>query len=151
MSENQRKGKEPQIHRPCQRAKKTQWNKKVMVLLVVIGILGTISKSLIEELETGGRAETIQQQHFWGRPEYWEESWRLDLFGFFASWHTNLRWLFNAKAILLEEQLWCYLTHCWENRGVHAFPNGICPKVNVIARLVFKLAFNDSAVMRFNR
>ena len=27
-------------------------------------------------------------------------------FGFFVYWHINLCWLFNAKAILLEEQLW---------------------------------------------
>ena len=40
--------------------------------------------------------------------------------------------LFNAKAILLEEQLWYYLTHSWEDKGVHTFPKGICPKVNVI-------------------
>ena len=48
--------------------------------------------------------------------------------------------LFNAKAILLEEQLWYYLTHSWEDKGVHTFPKGICPKVNVIARLEYELA-----------
>ena len=47
--------------------------------------------------------------------------------------------LFNAEAILLEEQLWYYLTHCWEDKGVHTFPEGICPKVNVIARLEYEL------------
>ena len=56
--------------------------------------------------------------------------------------------LFNAKAILLEEQ--CYLTHSWEDKGVHTFPKGICPKVNVIARLEYELAYYDSAVHRFN-
>ena len=30
--------------------------------------------------------------------------------------------------------------------GVHTFPKGICPKVNVIARLEFELAYYDSAV-----
>ena len=34
--------------------------------------------------------------------------------------------------------------------GVHTFPKGICPKVNVIARLVFELAYYDSVVHRFN-
>ena len=58
--------------------------------------------------------------------------------------------LFNAKAILLEEQQWHYLTHNWEDKGVHTFPKGICPKVNVIARLEYELANYDSAVHRFN-
>ena len=34
--------------------------------------------------------------------------------------------------------------------GVHTFPKGICPKVNVIARLEYELTYNDSAVHRFN-
>ena len=34
--------------------------------------------------------------------------------------------------------------------GVHTFPKGICPKVNVIARLEYELANYDSAVHRFN-
>ena len=58
--------------------------------------------------------------------------------------------LFSAKAILLDEQLWYYLTHSWENNGVSTFPKGICPKVNVIAWLEYKLAYYDSAVHRFN-
>ena len=58
--------------------------------------------------------------------------------------------LFNAKTILLEEQSWYYLTHSWEDKGVHTFPKGICPKVNVIARLEYELAYYDSAVHRFN-
>ena len=37
-----------------------------------------------------------------------------------------------------------------ENKGVHTFPKGICPKVNVIARLEYELAYYDSAVHRFN-
>ena len=53
--------------------------------------------------------------------------------------------LFNAKAILLE-QLWYYLTHRWEDKGVHAFSKGICPKVNVIAQLELELAYCNSAV-----
>ena len=55
--------------------------------------------------------------------------------------------LFNAKAILLEEQLWYYLTHSWEDKGVHTFPKGICPKVNVIARLEYELAYYDSMAL----
>ena len=37
-----------------------------------------------------------------------------------------------------------------EDKGVHTFPNGICPKVNVIARLEYELVYYDSAVHRFN-
>ena len=33
---------------------------------------------------------------------------------------------------------------------VHTFPKGICPKVNIIARLEYELAYYDSAVHRFN-
>ena len=40
---------------------KKTWNMKVMVLPVVIGALGTIPQNLDkEELEIGGRVETIQ-------------------------------------------------------------------------------------------
>ena len=42
----------------------------------------------------------------------------------------------------------------WEDMGggggVHTFPNGICPKVNMIARMKFKLAYYDSTVQHFN-
>ena len=41
-------------------------------------------------------------------------------------------------------------THSWEDKGVHTFPKCICPKVNVIARLEYELAYYDSAVHRFN-
>ena len=51
---------------------------------------------------------------------------------------------------LLSEKKWYYLTHSWEDKGVHTFPMGICPKVNVIARLEFELAYYDSAIHRFN-
>ena len=35
-------------------------------------------------------------------------------------------------------------------RGVHTFPKGIFPKVNVIVRLEYEIAYYDSAVHRFN-
>ena len=44
----------------------------------------------------------------------------------------------------------CYLTHSFEDKGVHTFPKGICPRVNVIARLEYELAYYDSAVHGFN-
>ena len=58
--------------------------------------------------------------------------------------------LFNAKAILIWEQLWYYLTHSWEDKEVHTFPKSVCPKVNVIARLESEIDYNDSAAHRFN-
>ena len=62
----------------------------------------------------------------------------------------NLRRLFNAKPILLEDQWRYYSTRSWEDKEVHTFPKGICPKVNVIARLEFESAYYDSAVHHFN-
>ena len=67
-----------------------------------------------------------------------------------ASWHIDLLGLFNAKSILLEEQLRYYLTHSCEDKGFHAFPKSICPKMNPIAWLEFELAYYDSTIQRFN-
>ena len=78
--------------------------------------------------------------------KYRYDGWLVSLFNGIS---TLFR-LFNAKAILLEKQQWYYLTHSWEDKGVHTFPKGICPKVNVIARLEYELAYYDSAVHRFN-
>ena len=52
----------------------------------------------------------------------------------------------NAKSILLEEEKCCYLTHRWQDKGVHTFPKGICPKVNAIVWLELELAYYDSAM-----
>ena len=58
---------------------------------------------------------------------------------------------FKAKSTLfLEGQLWYYLTHLWEDKGVHTFPKGICPKVNIKLRPEFELAYYDSTVQCFN-
>ena len=57
--------------------------------------------------------------------------------------------LFNAKAILREEEQWCFLTHSREGKGVPTSPRGICLKVNAIARLEFELAYYDSVVQCF--
>ena len=62
----------------------------------------------------------------------------------------NLCRLFNAKTILQEDQWWYYLTHSWEDKGVHTFPKGICSKVNEIARPEYELAYYDSEVHHFN-
>ena len=55
-----------------------------------------------------------------------------------------------SNLFFLEEQLWYYLTYSWEDKGVHTFSKGICPKGNVIAWQEFELAYFDSAVQRFN-
>ena len=39
----------------------------------------------------------------------------------------------------------------WEYKGVHAFAEGMCLKVNIIVRLKFELEYHDSEVRRFNR
>ena len=59
------------------------------------------------------------------------------------------RALFNAKAIFLEEQEWCYLTRIWKDSVVHTFPKGICPKVKVVAQLEFERAYYDTKGQRF--
>ena len=45
-----------------------------------------------------------------------------------------------SKPSSREELLWYYLTNSLEDKEIHTFPKGICPKVNVIARLEFELA-----------
>ena len=55
---------------------KKLWNMKVTIIPIVIGAFGTVTKGLLmdlEDLEVEGRVE-----HYWKRPEYWEESWRLE-------------------------------------------------------------------------
>ena len=49
------------------------WNVKVEMIPIVIKALGTVTKGLaqnLEDLEIRGQVETIQQQHYWDRPEY---------------------------------------------------------------------------------
>ncbi len=43
---------------------------------------------------------------------------------------------FIAKGIFVEEQLWYYLTHSWEDKEVHTFPKSIYLKVDVIAQRI---------------
>ena len=65
------------------------------------------------------------------------------VYWFLFLWQINRRGLFNAKAILVEHQHWYYLTLIWE---VHAFPQCINTKMNVIARLGFELAYFEAPV-----
>ena len=60
---------------------KKLWNMKMMIIPIVFGAFGTVTKGLImgqEDLEVGGREETIQTTALLRMPEYWEESWRLE-------------------------------------------------------------------------
>ena len=46
---------------------------QVTIIPIVIGAFWTVTKGLlkgVEDLEVGG--------HYWERPEYWEDSWRLE-------------------------------------------------------------------------
>ena len=50
------------------------WNMKGTIIPIMIGDFGTVTKELLKDLaflEDGVRV------HYWERPEYWEESWRL--------------------------------------------------------------------------
>ena len=95
------------------------------------------------------RSKWVYMFKLWGTPYTWlpflKDSWFLWFKGI-----STLFSLFNAKAILLEEQYWYYLTHSWEDKGVNIFPKGICPKVNVRARLEYELVYYDSTIHRFN-
>ena len=60
---------------------KKLWNMQVTIIPIVIGAFGMVTKGLLkglEDLEVGGGVESIKQLHYWKRPEYWEESWRLE-------------------------------------------------------------------------
>ena len=58
----------------------------------------------------------------------------------------------NAKVILVKESMGYSLRHCYQrDKGLHAFPNGISPKVNAIARLKIELTDDDVVVWHINR
>ena len=56
----------------------------------------------------------------------------------------------RVKTIFVGEQQWYYLTHSWGDKGVHTTLKNICPKVNVIARLEFELAYYHVAVQHIS-
>ena len=63
---------------------------------------------------------------------------------------TNFWGLFNAKAILVEEQQGYYFTHSWADKGVHTFPKGISPKVKVTAQLELEFVYFEAAVQHIS-
>ena len=52
--------------------------------------------------------------------------------------------LFNAKAILVEEQQLYYLIYSWDDKGDNTFLKGL--NVKSIVRLDFKLTYFEAAV-----
>ena len=62
----------------------------------------------------------------------------------------NVRGLFKTKFLLVQETKWQYLINGWEDKKIHTFPVGINPKVNVIARLDFELAFYGAAFIHIS-
>ena len=60
---NQKKSEKKEKYLDLARELKNLWNMKVTIVPIVIGVLGTITKGLLkslEDLEVGGRVETIQ-------------------------------------------------------------------------------------------
>ena len=54
---------------------------KVTIIPIVVGAFGTVTKRLLkglEDLEVGGRVDTIENMTFLEQPEYWVESWGLE-------------------------------------------------------------------------
>ena len=47
---------------------------------------------------------------------------------------------------LIEKQKWFYLTGSWEIKGFNTFLKVIRPKLNVVTRLDFELAYYNVAV-----
>ena len=52
----------------------------------------------------------------------------------------------NAKATIVEEHLWYYMTQSLRDKSVVTFPNDVSPNVNVITRPEFELSHNDFVI-----
>ena len=50
-----------------------------------------------------------------------------------------MSYLMPSPSLLKKNPQWYYLTHSWEDKGVHTFPKGISPKVNIIVQQEFEL------------
>ena len=53
-------------------------NMQVTIISIVIGAFGTVTKGLLKGLKLDDEWRTSKLLHYWERPEYWEESWRLE-------------------------------------------------------------------------
>ena len=55
---------------------KKLWDMKVTIIPITIGALGAVTKGLVQglkDLKITGRVETVQIQHCWDQPAYWED------------------------------------------------------------------------------
>ena len=79
------------MYRDLVRELKKLWNMQVTIILMVIGAFGTVTKGLLkwlEDLEVGGRVETIQTTYYLERTEYWVlETWG-DFLSLKLQWKT---------------------------------------------------------------
>ena len=48
---------------------------------IVIGAFGTVTKGLLKGLEDLEFGRPSKRRHYWKRPEYWMEFWRLEEIG----------------------------------------------------------------------
>ena len=58
---------------------KNLWN--MTIVPIVIGAVGTVTKGLLRDWRTRRLADKwrpTKLQHYWGRPESWEESWNIE-------------------------------------------------------------------------
>ena len=60
---------------------KKLWNMHMTIIPIVIGAFGTVTKGLLKGVEDLDEWRPSKLQHYWERPEYCEESWRLDELG----------------------------------------------------------------------
>ena len=105
--------------------------------------------SVISRTRVGGGSLTPSQR--------WRQSIQQHLpigliwlcFFVFVLWPTNVRELFNSKAIDAE-QPWCYWTNGSGDTEVHAFFKSISPKENIIVWLEFELTYYDVTVQHYN-
>ena len=82
---------------------KKLWNMKVTIIPIVIGAFGTVTKGLLKDWRTWKLEDEwklSKLQHCWERPEYWEESWRLEE----TCCHSNKSWKPSANAHLKNSQ-----------------------------------------------
>ena len=83
---------------------KKLWKRKEKVIPIVITALDTVTEGLIkrlEDLEIRGRVGPFKLLHYWDRPEYWEDSWRLEG----TCCHSNLSERPSANAGVKNSQL----------------------------------------------